>query len=272
MGRHAPGSDPLGSDPVAELGAVPGRCSPSPGRSPMTGRWPNRSEGLCRGPGHRRGGDLVAHREHPARDPLRHRRHRRPARRAAVQPRRGSLHGRGPHRLAGAGTGSQRSHRHQPLAGLHHRRHRTGRSRGDLRAADATGHDQPRRAGPLPLQGGIPSPRPAARRDGCCGHRRPDAAGAAHRPRPNPDSGGVQGWDGSWASRAEIHQATGMVLSQLGVSATDAFARSAPTPSPSNASWSRSPPTSCPPAAIHRMTVHRISTSGPRHRVSWREG
>jgi hypothetical protein len=118
----------------------------------------------------------------------------------------------------------------------------------------------------------IPGPRPAARRDGCCGHRRPDAAGAAHRPRPNPDSGGVQGWDGSWASRAEIHQATGMVLSQLGVSATDAFARSAPTPSPSKASWSRSPPTSCPPAAIHRMTVHRISTSGPRHRVSWREG
>jgi hypothetical protein len=32
-------------------------------------------------------------------------------------------------------------------------------------------------------------------------------------------------WDHSWRTRAEIHQATGMVLAQLGVSAQDAFAR-----------------------------------------------
>ena len=39
------------------------------------------------------------------------------------------------------------------------------------------------------------------------------------------DPGDEQAWDQSWSSRAEIHQATGMVLAQLGVSATDAFAR-----------------------------------------------
>jgi GAF domain/ANTAR domain len=44
-------------------------------------------------------------------------------------------------------------------------------------------------------------------------------------PDPDPAAGGELGWDGSWANRAEIHQATGMVLSQLGISATDAFAR-----------------------------------------------
>ncbi len=32
-------------------------------------------------------------------------------------------------------------------------------------------------------------------------------------------------WDRSWSKRAEIHQATGMVVAQLGVSPTDAFAR-----------------------------------------------
>jgi len=42
---------------------------------------------------------------------------------------------------------------------------------------------------------------------------------------PDPTTGGEQGWDGSWSNRTEIHQATGMVLSQLGSSATDAFAR-----------------------------------------------
>ena len=39
------------------------------------------------------------------------------------------------------------------------------------------------------------------------------------------DPGDEQSWDRSWSSRAEIHQATGMVLAQLGVSAADAFAR-----------------------------------------------
>lgn len=39
------------------------------------------------------------------------------------------------------------------------------------------------------------------------------------------DPGDEQPWDQSWSSRAEIHQATGMVLVQLGVSAADAFAR-----------------------------------------------
>ncbi len=32
-------------------------------------------------------------------------------------------------------------------------------------------------------------------------------------------------WDRSWGRRAEIHQATGMVVAQLGIGATDAFAR-----------------------------------------------
>ncbi len=32
-------------------------------------------------------------------------------------------------------------------------------------------------------------------------------------------------WDRSWSNRAEIHQATGMVVAQLGITATDAFAR-----------------------------------------------
>ena len=39
------------------------------------------------------------------------------------------------------------------------------------------------------------------------------------------DPGDEQPWDQSWSSRAEIHQATGMVLAQLEISATDAFAR-----------------------------------------------
>ena len=39
------------------------------------------------------------------------------------------------------------------------------------------------------------------------------------------DPGDEQSWDRSWSSRAEIHQATGMVLAQLGISAADAFAR-----------------------------------------------
>lgn len=39
------------------------------------------------------------------------------------------------------------------------------------------------------------------------------------------DPGDDQGWDQSWGNRAEIHQATGMVVAQLGVSATVAFAR-----------------------------------------------
>jgi hypothetical protein len=34
-----------------------------------------------------------------------------------------------------------------------------------------------------------------------------------------------QAWDRSWGNRAQIHQATGMVVAQLGVSAADALAR-----------------------------------------------
>ena len=39
------------------------------------------------------------------------------------------------------------------------------------------------------------------------------------------DHGDGQAWDRSWGSRAEIHQATGMVVAQLGISAADALAR-----------------------------------------------
>src|SRR6476660_2929966 len=39
------------------------------------------------------------------------------------------------------------------------------------------------------------------------------------------DPGEEQAWDRSWGSRAEIHQATGMVVAQLGISAADALAR-----------------------------------------------
>jgi hypothetical protein len=39
------------------------------------------------------------------------------------------------------------------------------------------------------------------------------------------DPADERAWDRSWGDRAEIHQATGMVVAQLGISATDAFAR-----------------------------------------------
>lgn len=39
------------------------------------------------------------------------------------------------------------------------------------------------------------------------------------------DPGDGQWWDHSWASHAEVHQATGMVVAQLGVGTQDAFAR-----------------------------------------------
>jgi transcriptional regulator with GAF, ATPase, and Fis domain len=39
------------------------------------------------------------------------------------------------------------------------------------------------------------------------------------------DPGDDLAWDRSWSNRAEIHQATGMVVVQLGISAADAFAR-----------------------------------------------
>jgi hypothetical protein len=39
------------------------------------------------------------------------------------------------------------------------------------------------------------------------------------------DPGDPRSWDRSWGSRAEIHQATGMVVAQLGISAADALAR-----------------------------------------------
>jgi hypothetical protein len=43
--------------------------------------------------------------------------------------------------------------------------------------------------------------------------------------RTDPDPEGDAVWDRSWSKRAEIHQATGMVIAQLGISPTDAFAR-----------------------------------------------
>lgn len=43
--------------------------------------------------------------------------------------------------------------------------------------------------------------------------------------RTAPDLDGDAAWDRSWSKRAEIHQATGMVVAQLGISPTDAFAR-----------------------------------------------
>jgi hypothetical protein len=39
------------------------------------------------------------------------------------------------------------------------------------------------------------------------------------------DPGDITAWDRSWSTRAEIHQATGMVVAQLGISSQDAFAR-----------------------------------------------
>lgn len=39
------------------------------------------------------------------------------------------------------------------------------------------------------------------------------------------DPGDEHAWDRSWGNRAEIHQATGMVVAQLGISAADALAR-----------------------------------------------
>jgi len=39
------------------------------------------------------------------------------------------------------------------------------------------------------------------------------------------DPGEDRAWDRSWGNHVEIHQATGMVLAQLNLSATDAFAR-----------------------------------------------
>jgi len=39
------------------------------------------------------------------------------------------------------------------------------------------------------------------------------------------DPGDEQAWDRSWGNRAEVHQATGMVVAQLGISAADALAR-----------------------------------------------
>jgi hypothetical protein len=43
--------------------------------------------------------------------------------------------------------------------------------------------------------------------------------------RTDPDPEGDAVWDRSWSKRAEIHQATGMVIAQLGINPTDAFAR-----------------------------------------------
>src|SRR5262249_10876527 len=51
------------------------------------------------------------------------------------------------------------------------------------------------------------------------------AALMMHGQRTDPGEDG-EGWpDPAWGHRAEIHQATGMVLIQLGITATDALAR-----------------------------------------------
>lgn len=44
-------------------------------------------------------------------------------------------------------------------------------------------------------------------------------------PDGDPDGDGDGPWDRSWSKRAEIHQATGMIVAQLGVNPADAFAR-----------------------------------------------
>lgn len=43
--------------------------------------------------------------------------------------------------------------------------------------------------------------------------------------RTDPDPDGAAAWDRSWSRRAEIHQATGMIVAQLGINSADAFAR-----------------------------------------------
>jgi hypothetical protein len=64
------------------------------------------------------------------------------------------------------------------------------------------------------------------------------------------DPGETTVWDRSWANRVEIHQATGMVVAQLDVSATDAFARLRAYASSSTDSWATSPATSSPGASV----------------------
>ena len=51
----------------------------------------------------------------------------------------------------------------------------------------------------------------------------PESGGAGDPGAEEP--GGAARWDRSWSRHAEIHQATGMVLVQLDISATDALAR-----------------------------------------------
>lgn len=43
--------------------------------------------------------------------------------------------------------------------------------------------------------------------------------------RTDPDPDSAAAWDRSWSGRAEIHQATGMIVAQLRIGPTDAFAR-----------------------------------------------
>lgn len=78
--------------------------------------------------------------------------------------------------------------------------------------------------GVLDLYRRVPGPLSAAQvRDAISAA---DAAGLlllGLRTDPDPDGDAV--WDRSWSRRAEIHQATGMVVAQLGISPTNAFAR-----------------------------------------------
>ena len=85
---------------------------------------------------------------------------------------------------------------------------------------------------------GLAEPQPKCRTPERRGNGRADAARAAHRPRRR-----TQAWDPSWSSRAEIHQATGMVLVQLGVSAPTPSPGCAPTLSSSSGSSATSPAT-----------------------------
>jgi hypothetical protein len=57
-----------------------------------------------------------------------------------------------------------------------------------------------------------------------CPERDPDAATLVLLGLRS-DPGDEQAWDRSWGNRAEVHQATGMVVAQLRISAADALAR-----------------------------------------------
>ena len=92
---------------------------------------------------------------------------------------------------------------------------------GAVRTAAAVGRGQPRGAGPVPdVPGGLSD---VQWRDALAAVDTAALMMLGQRTDPGDDGGG---WlDPALGHRAEIHQATGMVLVQLGISATDALAR-----------------------------------------------